>query len=356
MNRALVFAIAAASCAVGVLAQDRTAVELQRMQRTAEQGRAEVDRLLDLRLRHDLGLPTDGSEGTFRHAGAVTTDAVEQMRNALRDEDGATASLLERFQKLRAEAETLRVEAAARAARETEDRTFVRVPTAGSAPQPWSPPANTNEPVRPVGTSGAQPPTLPAPHGEARPARPTDDIAPQPLDPLKAQIHGSTDHRLVGQALFKAGQALMDRAEIARRQGQAELAHELDNRGRERIQRALDELAPMLQAKDPAFVVLFLEGRCRELLFRYSERYEGLSLGVSPRDYNQRAQAVREPFLRISARDVQKTGARGEVEVLGEWGQAAQTALMHFAWMNQHAGYDVTSTIEALTWPGERQP
>jgi hypothetical protein len=24
--------------------------------------------------------------------------------------------------------------------------------------------------------------------------------------------------------------------------------------------------------------------------------------------------------------------------------------------MNQHAGYDVTSTIEALTWPGERQP
>ena len=63
---------------------------------------------------------------------------------------------------------------------------------------------------------------------------------------------------------------------------------------------------------------------------------------------------VREPFLAISARDVRKTGERGEVEVLGAWGKAAQSAMEHFRWMNLHAGYDPRAAIEALTWPGER--
>src|SRR5688572_3840928 len=104
--------------------------------------------------------------------------------------------------------------------------------------------------------------------------------------------------------------------------------------------------------EDPAFGVLFTQGQCRELLFRYSERYEGLSLASSTRDYQLREQEVREPFLAIAARDVARTGARQEVEVLGPWGMAAQAAMEHFRWMNLHGGYSRRMAIEALTWPG----
>jgi hypothetical protein len=79
---------------------------------------------------------------------------------------------------------------------------------------------------------------------------------------------------------------------------------------------------------------------CLELLFRHAERYEGLDPTTSARDWQRREQEVREPFLKITARDVRKTGARGETEVLGAWGLAAQTALDHFRWMNLHGNYD----------------
>ena len=61
--------------------------------------------------------------------------------------------------------------------------------------------------------------------------------------------------------------------------------------------------------------------------------------------------------LTWNARDaalLRKVGARGETEVLGPWGKAAQTALEHFRWMNLNAGYDATALIDALTWPGEK--
>jgi hypothetical protein len=144
----------------------------------------------------------------------------------------------------------------------------------------------------------------------------------------------------------------MDRADAARAQGQDAAAKQLDDRAVERLRRALDELAPLLQAKEPALEALFCQGRCLELLFRHAERHEGLSLQASARDYQRREQEVREPWLRMTTRDVRRTGARGETEVLGQWGMAAQAALEHFRWMNLHAAYDAHATIEALTWPG----
>lgn len=329
--------------------------EAQRMQRALQQNRAEVERLLDLRVRHDLGLPTADAEPTFRSGAAATTESMERMQRQLREEDAATRSLRDRFEHLHAEVERLRAEAAARAQREQAAHAFVDVPTPGSrvggaAAGAWPQVSAGADPA-----SGLPRLPAPAPAGESAAGPHAGELGPIVRDPLRAQIHGSDDHLRVAQALFKAGQALMDRGDVVRAQGAVDAAKELDERARERLVRAVDELQPLLARPEPPFVALFYLGRTRELLFRYSERHEDLSLATSPREFQRREQEVRDPFLSISARDVRKTGERGDVEVLGEWGQAAQTAMEHFRWMNLHGGYDARAAIEALTWPGERE-
>ena len=348
--------VAVALATTGLVAQgdgERPNGELQRTQRALQQNRSEVDRLLDLRLRHDLGLlpaaQADQGDRTFRPTAPVTTEAMERMNLELKDEEAAADTMREKYEKLRVAVEQLRAEADAKLRAEAEQSVFVQVPIAGRAPSPI--PSNTQ-------AERAQAAAAPAPAGETAAVRPVivDPVPIDPaLDPMRAQIHGSSDHRRVAMALFRAGQALMDRAAVAREQKQDAAAKELDERGKERLRRALDELAPLLQEKEPPFDALFYQGKLLELLFRHAERNEGLDPTTSARDWQRREQEVREPFLKITARDVRKTGARGETEVLGAWGQAAQTALEHFRWMNLHAGYDARTTIEALTWPGERE-
>jgi len=328
---------------------DQKLAETVRMRRTLQGKRAEVDRLLELRMRHDLGLPTDGNDRTFVVESESTPRAMDSMRRELREQEAMTTSMRQRFEKLRKEVAALRSEAESAVGDASEEHPSVTMPTAGSQ----LPFAGGREFPSPVDPAPRQP-VAPAPAGETAPKKPA---AEQPgalaLDPLRAQIHGSTDHQRVAQALFKAGQALLDRGELERSRGNIEAGRELDARGKERLVRAIEELDPLLQQESPPYVSLFYLGRCRELLFRYSERHEGLSLSESPREFQRREQEVREPFLAISARDVQKGGVRAEVEMLGSWGQAAQTAMEHFRWMNLHAGYDAKATIDSLTWPGE---
>ncbi|MBL9076277.1 MAG: hypothetical protein JNL08_02160 [Planctomycetes bacterium] len=329
--------------------------ELQRAQRLLQQNRSEVDRLLEMRLRHDLGLPVDGDGAEFRPATPPSSEDVERSRQELRDLDAATAGLLERYNKLKAEADRLHAEAEAQAQAQRQEREFVVVPPANSArPRPLAPDATLpfaaiESPAAPAGEGAPAAPTAKA----TPPAVPT--VVDAELDPIRGQIQGSSDHQRVAQSLFKAGQALMDRARTAREQGQGDAAKELDARARERFERAIAELEPLLAAPEPPFAALFYLGRSRELLFRLAQRYDGLSLGNSTGDYQRREQEVRDPFLKITARDVQKSGERGEIEVLGIWGKAAQSAMEHFRWMNLHGGYDPRAAIEGLTWPGEQK-
>ncbi len=343
--RAARAACCAAAIAAGALAQgdDERSHELQRTQRALQQNRRDVDRLLDLRLRHDLGLPADPGERAFPPGPAPATDAMERMQQQWRDEEAATASLRERYTKLRADVDALRADAAARAQQAAEMEP-VTVPRAGTAVPPAA--GRDPGPRRPTEAAAAPAGETSTPHAA--------DLAPAvpALDPLRAQIHGSTDHRRVALALFRAGQALMDQAAAAREQGQTDLAALLDGRAVERLRRALAELEPLLAATQPAYEALFCQGKCLELLFRHAEIHDGISATASAREWQQREQQVRDPWLRITARDVSRTGARGETEVLGAWGRAAQAALEHFRWMNLHAGYDARATIEALTWPG----
>lgn len=333
-------------------AAERAQAELARSQRALQQNRSEVDRLLEARLRHDLGLPTESDASMFRSSTAVTTESMERSRRELRDEDAATALLLERYKKLKNEVDQLQAEAKARAATSKQGGELVLPQantTAAGATPVAAPPLTT-------GLDGIEPATPPAPVAESATALRQATAAPAVdlgLDPIRAQIHGSQDHQRVAQALFKAGQVLMDRAEAARAQGQTATAQGLDARAKERLVRAVDELSPLLAQPEPAFPALFYLGRCRELLFRLSQRYDGLSVATT-RDWQQREQEVREPFLAITARDVAKKGQRGEIEVLGPWGMAAQSAMEHFRWMNLNSSYDPRPTIQAITWPGER--
>lgn len=344
-----------ASAALAQNDGERHQAELGRNQRSLQQSRAEVERLLDLRLRHDLGLPTDTSDRTFRTTGAVTTETMEKMQAELGDEERNTAGLVERYEQLRVAVEQLRAEAAAKV--RSDELGGTELPVAGTAAGKTGVGRRLPGAGLPTGAAiGEQGNASPAPAGEAAPPAVASE-APiiSSLDPLRAQIHGSTDHQRVAHALFKAGQALMDRAGVAADQGQVAAAKELDDRAKERLQRALDELAPLLKAKEPPFEALFCRGRCLELLFRLAERRENLSTTGSSRDWQRREQEVRDPFLQITARDVTKAGARGESEVLGAWGKAAQSAIEHFRWMNLNAAYDATPAIRALTWPGERE-
>lgn len=324
------------------------AAELARMQRSLSQNRGEVERLLDLRIRHDLGLSVERDAMSFQPTGPVTTEAMERARRELADQDAVTSTLAERYRKLKASVEQLRADAVASKDTAVKEGEFVVVPSPGSAVARNG--ANEAGRTRPTGGEAA------AAAGSTSTPAALDATAFHGLDPIRGQIHGCEDHQRVAQALFKAGQELMDRAAMLRAQQQEAVADELDNRAKERLVRALEELQPLLAVAEPPFAALFYKGRCLELLFRYSERHEGLSIQRSTREFQTREGEVRQPFLEISARDVVPRGERGASNVLGPWGLAAQTAMEHFRWMNLHSGYKPLVPIESITWPGEKSP
>ena len=70
-------------------------------------------------------------------------------------------------------------------------------------------------------------------------------------------------------------------------------------------------------------------------------------MGSNRGEFQRRAQAVRDPLLRILSRP-ENPGVPSDAE----WRQAAKTADENFRWMNINAIYDATDEIEALTWPG----
>jgi len=323
---------------------DELRAELQRAQRDLQQLRSDGDALLDARIRYDLGLPQRDDLTCLRGDAPPTTPvAVERAQRELAEADTATTSLLGRYQKLRQQVEQLRTEAQQRAAAQPKDDEWITVPVPGHA----APRAAARSDV--------------VPGGDAPGARPDGETAPTPaaplrvvanLEPIKAQINGTDDHGLVAHALFKAGQALMDRADALRAQGQGDAADQADGEARQRLQRALDELKPVTSVTTPAFADLFCLGKCRELLFRIAERRDGLSLRADAKEYQRREQEVRDPFVTITARDVV---VRAGNEQPGPWGRAAQAAMDHFRWMNLHAGYAPKTDPKSITWTSPPQ-
>lgn len=335
-----------AGAATAQLGRD-DAAELSRLKRIKQRNSSEIDQLVDRRFRHDLGLPAE-PDPTMRRATPMSTLEKERMLRDLSDEEGTTATYLARYNKMKSEVEALRAEIEAREKISERDDNYVVVPTPGTARRTGfvqSPrEAMTGAPGPAGETAPIEPRSLPAGH----------DAAVQ-LDRVRGRIQGSTDRLRVAQALFMAGQARMDHAAMVRERGDVEQAKEHDALGKERLQRALVELEPLLAVKEPEYAALFCQGRCLELLFRFSTRHDDLSLSRETRLFQQREQEVREPFLAISARDTQKAGLRGEHDVLGPWGKAAQAAVEHFRWLNLRGNFEPSTPIESLTWPGEKK-
>lgn len=384
-------ALAAAAAAQGQGPSRSDAAEMQRVERMLQQSRAEAERLLEQRLRHDLGLipsaGVDASEKTFKPTMPATSEAVDRMQLELREEEAATALMRESYEKLRATVDQAQADAAAKAADNPPLHPLLAVPSAGrpvptrasqarrdteaalaganvattpdhATTKPSTAPAAhpADAPLAVVAPNAAHPATSgDAPHAATAPVKPaTPSVtagAPQ-LEPPQAQIHGSTDHRRIAQALFKAGQLLADEAQATAAAGDETQAVALAARSTERLRRALDALAPLLQQKEPAFEALFCQGRTLELLFRNSERFEGLNFASSRSEWQKREQEVRKPWLQIAARDKQPTGANGKDDEAGPWGRAAQAAVAHFDWTNLYGAYDARKAIESITWPG----
>lgn len=344
----IVVVLAASLGAQEPLSPDQIVEQRRLAQRALDNNRSEVDRLIEMRLRHDLGLLPGLDDDVVRVDQSTSSRDMDRMRDELRNIQAKNSVLAGEYDKVRRMLADLNAKSRT-VAGESDPGRYIPVPSTG-ARLSRSPIDQGHQQINEAATVPASPDV------EMKPSKlKPSDLGSLALDPLRAQIHGSNDHQRVAQSLFKAGQALMDRGATLRAMGRFDVAKELDDRARERLLRAVDELQPLLQEKEPAFVTLFYLGRCRELLFRYSERHEGLSLDSSSRAFNQRAQQVRDPFLQISARDVQKGGESGAAETLGPWGQAAKTAMEHFRWMNINARYDATAKIEALTWPGADQ-
>jgi hypothetical protein len=309
--------------------------ELAAAQQQLQRAGAETDRLFDLRMRLDLGLPVD--ELPAPAAAPATAPELEQARRRFAEADRSTAGLLARYQQLRDLVEQLQADAQQRAAQQRPGDEWIAVPVPG-APAPTQPTRTT------AGAGDTH--VAPAPIAESAPA--TLRAVPN-LEPIQARIHGSSDHARVAQALFRAGQALMDRAEAMRGQGQAAAADDLDRAAAERLLRAVAELGESVTSSAPPFADLFYLGKCRELLFRLAELHEGLSPRADPRVYQRREQEVRDPFLAITARDLELVNGNQQP---GAWGRAAQAAMEHFRWMNLHAGFAPKTPLDSITWPG----
>lgn len=373
-------ALAAAAVAQGQSPSRSDAAEMQRVERMLQQSKAEAERLLEQRLRHDLGLipstGVDASEKTFKPAMPATSEAVDRMQLELREEEAATALMRESYEKLRATVDQAQADAAAKAADNPPLHPLLAVPSAGRPVPTRASQARRDTEAALAGANVATTPnvasstpsTAPAPHAADAPLAvvvpdtpptapvkpPTPSVtagAPQ-LDPPQAQIHGSTDHRRIAHALFKAGQLLADEAQATAAAGDEAQAVALAARSTERLRRALDALAPLLQQKEPAFDALFCQGRTLELLFRNSERFEGLNFASSRSEWQKREQEVRKPWLQIAARDKQPSGANSKDDEAGPWGRAAQAAVAHFDWTNLYGAYDARKAIESITWPG----
>ena len=320
-------------CVVAVSAQQerssaQLAAEIAQAHHELEQARVLGAQLLDARIRSDLGLPTQDNLEIFRVATPATTKSIEEAQHILAQEDARTVGLLNRYERLKTLVDRLQLTGVNEPA-PRNDAEWITVPSPGQR--------LANE-----GQETAQPVTSDSPEQPA-PVRVVSN-----LSPIRAQIAGSSDRRLIARSLFDAGEELFDRSEQLRRQKQPEAAKDQAEEAIERLRRAESELLASMESTSPEFIDLFYLGKSRELLFLLEERLGLLSLKGNVAKFQERAQEVREPFLKIRAQDfvLDSDGLKRP----GPWAVAADAALDHIRWRNLHAGYKPSISPRSIQW------
>lgn len=232
-------------------AQDPAAAtreELAKLQHELLEAEARTQRLVDLRVRHDLGLPA---------AFAVYVELTDADR-AMLAEPGASLEKEQReIERLVSQQDLLQHQVAT-ARRENIQHAMAIARTPALVPPAVAPAPAGPEPARsPAGTQpAAQPQGARDPGGSRPPPEPAEPVKPVHL------LRGSTNHRAVGAALFAAG----------------------------RYEEALAELQLAVERTPAELGDLFQLARCFERLGK--------------------AEEARRWFLEIEARDTQP-GAKG---------------------------------------------
>jgi hypothetical protein len=167
-------------------AQTEPTDELQRLRRDLLEAQARTQRLIDLRVRHDLGL-TAGFE--------AYVDLTDGDRQALAEPGLSLEKEQREIERLSAQEAMLEHQVATRRRENIEQALAI-------ARQPVEPGA---APAAEPALEPERPPERPAPHEAARPAA---------AGPAPELLRGSRDHRAVGRALFAAGRHADARAEL----------------------------------------------------------------------------------------------------------------------------------------------
>ena len=293
--------------------------ELARMRQEHSRARALEQRLVDLRIRHDLGLRVD-AQTYFARSEVEQAIAKADAEQQLADTQHQLGTLQQSFGELQQRIERRRSN---RPATASTDPPFA--PLASTAPSfPYAvPPLGAQDPAAAAlqyggGFAAAAPlaETRPSadglghpgmqrgepPHAaELRPQQPQAVPAPRTPPRPAVLIHGSRDHSAVGRALFEAGE----------------------------YEKARDEL--LLLQKDGGTMVavdLFYLARCHE---RIGERG-----------------AADSAFAKVEALDT-KEGPDGKM-VPGHWAQAARISRQQMNWEAEKGGWRPSRSIESIQW------
>lgn len=275
-----------------LMSPEQLRAEIGRLQRELHKTTLRVQRMLELRIRHELGLPVDADTLFHLSPEERRRDPATAAR-LLAEADAERGRLARRLEKLRRREKTRRDDLAKTLAARTP-------PARTMAPEHEKPPA--------PGIAVARRPVAPAAPTQA-PLRETDDTkesretTPEKSAEQEGVVHlikGSRDRGLVGRALFLAG----------------------------RYEDALRELAPFAKDERAPLVWLFWLARCYEELGRYAE--------------------ADDLFARIEARDTRED-EKGKT-VLGAWGMAAKTARQHMTWMRERGTWKPKLDVDAIRW------
>lgn len=201
---------------------NRIGAELARLRLELQRLTIDEERLLELRIRHGLGLATD-SAAPFLVQESDRVVAGSASDRSLRDEEGQLSDLTRQLDEMQ------RKVAADQAKHPTlGDPEIPKLPSTDTARRPQAPKGADSGPTR---RGDPKAPETPA-------SRPQDPRRPRSEGPPKLLISGSTDRSTVGRVLFHAG----------------------------RFKEAKAELEDAVKLENPDLQDLFLLGQCYEKL------------------------------------------------------------------------------------------
>lgn len=283
------------ACATGAIAQDDVRARLDRLEQRLAEVRAVAAELETIVERH--------AGGDAVAAGRWLAVTEVDLARAASAEPAAAADAEARTDALRSELARLDAEVAA---------------------------ARLQARQRAIGDTLPRPEELArlAQHARAESAPPVPRPAPAIEGPV--QVHGSTDHLQVGNALLEAGIDVWREAEQLAREGRAKPAEALRGRARELLQAARSELEAAVagdRARAP-LLALFSLARAEEKLGRRAEA-DALYAKIMERD-----------------RRVDREG----LPVYGPFGRSARTARTVMQWLDDTAGWTPRRDVDRIRW------